>query len=257
MFCHSNDGNDYLSESTTIMTTQSTFTVSTTTCTTNTATVNTTMTNAMKTRRRRRRMNALLSQDQWIALVLSLLVVVVPAASWSFVGPSTSAYPPRKPLTISTNDLRSSSSSSLSASTTTTTSASSSTSLEEAAMERKTSYDGGAASPVSSILQQQQQDVPRTTSLVLADDADFVKPDPDPRQYRVIVLPNNLQVLLVSDQLLPGAVGVEAASVHVQAGHFDDTLPGLAHFHEQYVMRQRKNCFPLVACHSMFQCLTC
>ena len=27
-------------------------------------------------------------------------------------------------------------------------------------------------------------------------------------------------------------VGTEAASVHVQAGHFDDTIPGLAHFHE-------------------------
>lgn len=25
---------------------------------------------------------------------------------------------------------------------------------------------------------------------------------------------------------------VEAAAVHIQAGHFDDTIPGLAHFHE-------------------------
>jgi len=44
--------------------------------------------------------------------------------------------------------------------------------------------------------------------------------------------PNNLKVLLVSDQMAVGDVGTEAASVHVQAGHFDDTIPGLAHFHE-------------------------
>jgi secreted Zn-dependent insulinase-like peptidase len=30
----------------------------------------------------------------------------------------------------------------------------------------------------------------------------------------------------------PAAQG-EAAAVHVQAGHFDDTIPGLAHFHER------------------------
>jgi hypothetical protein len=29
------------------------------------------------------------------------------------------------------------------------------------------------------------------------------------------------------------AAQVEAAAVHVQAGHFDDTIPGLAHFHER------------------------
>jgi insulysin len=69
-------------------------------------------------------------------------------------------------------------------------------------------------------------------TLVLADDDTFVKPARDPRQYRVLKLANNLQVLIVSDQLASGAVGVEAASVHVQAGHFDDTIPGLAHFHE-------------------------
>ena len=48
----------------------------------------------------------------------------------------------------------------------------------------------------------------------------------------MIRLANNLQVLLVSDRLAVGGVGVEAASVHVQAGHFDDTVAGLAHFHE-------------------------
>ena len=33
----------------------------------------------------------------------------------------------------------------------------------------------------------------------------------------------------VAELHFPG-IGVEAASVHVQAGHFDGTLPGLAHF---------------------------
>lgn len=56
---------------------------------------------------------------------------------------------------------------------------------------------------------------------------DFVKPDRDPRQYRLVRLPNKLLVLLVSDAVDSG-VGIEAASVHVKAGHFDDTVPGLA-----------------------------
>ena len=65
-------------------------------------------------------------------------------------------------------------------------------------------------------------------TIILADSGDFVKPQRDLRQYRAIILPNNLQVLLVSDQMETGQVGVEAASVHVQAGHMDDTIPGLA-----------------------------
>jgi hypothetical protein len=67
---------------------------------------------------------------------------------------------------------------------------------------------------------------------ILADAPDFIQPDRDLRSYRVIRLANNLECLLVSDALREGAIGVEAASVHVQAGHFDDTIPGLAHFHE-------------------------
>eukprot|EP00536_Pseudo-nitzschia_multiseries_P014028 jgi/Psemu1/68953/estExt_Genemark1.C_6480023 len=74
---------------------------------------------------------------------------------------------------------------------------------------------------------------------ILAAETDFVKPDRDMSQYRWIKLHNNLQVLLVStasdkanaDDENSGAK-VEAASIHVQAGHFDDTIPGLAHFHE-------------------------
>jgi hypothetical protein len=62
---------------------------------------------------------------------------------------------------------------------------------------------------------------------IIADHDDFITPERDVRRYRIVRLPNNLKVLLVSDQMTSG-VGVEAASVHVQAGHFDDTLPGLA-----------------------------
>lgn len=62
---------------------------------------------------------------------------------------------------------------------------------------------------------------------ILADDDQFVKPERDPRSYRTIRLQNNLIALLVCDERTSG-VGVEAASVHVQAGHLDDTIPGLA-----------------------------
>jgi hypothetical protein len=65
------------------------------------------------------------------------------------------------------------------------------------------------------------------TTRILADWDAFIKPERDPRKYRVLVLSNNLQVLLVCDEMTSG-IGVEAASVHVQAGHFDDTIPGLA-----------------------------
>ena len=67
---------------------------------------------------------------------------------------------------------------------------------------------------------------------VIADDNDFVKPDPDLRKYRWIQLPNNLQALLVSTTDTTDGKEeqshVEAAAVHVQAGHFDDTIPGVS-----------------------------
>lgn len=65
---------------------------------------------------------------------------------------------------------------------------------------------------------------------VIAIDEQFIKSEPDKRQYRSILLANNLQVLLVSDP----NTDVEAGSVHLQTGHFDDPVhrPGLAHFHE-------------------------
>ena len=71
---------------------------------------------------------------------------------------------------------------------------------------------------------------------ILADESTFVKPDRDRSQYRWIKLENNLQVLLVSTATDSNdensGAKAEAASIHVQAGHFDDTIPGLAHFHE-------------------------
>jgi hypothetical protein len=100
---------------------------------------------------------------------------------------------------------------------------------------------------------------------ILADAPNFIKPDRDLREYRYIRLPNNLRALLVStgkaasateyvddddhdgsrdhleDDIDNGsssssAAQVEAAAVHVQAGHFDDTIPGLAHFHERKLL---------------------
>jgi hypothetical protein len=82
-----------------------------------------------------------------------------------------------------------------------------------------------------------------TGTSILADNEDFIKPDRDLHEYRHIKLPNNLQVLLVSTAKVSSSsddensARVEAASVHVQAGHFDDTIPGLAHFHEHMLVR--------------------
>jgi secreted Zn-dependent insulinase-like peptidase len=82
-------------------------------------------------------------------------------------------------------------------------------------------------------------DSPRKTE-ILADSKDFIKPDRDLHEYRTIKLHNNLQVLLVSTGDASSeeekSAKVEAASVHVQAGHFDDTIPGLAHFNEHMLV---------------------
>lgn len=69
-----------------------------------------------------------------------------------------------------------------------------------------------------------------TKTVVIATDSEFIKSDPEKRQYRAITLSNQLTVLLASDP----TTDVEAASVHVRAGHFDDPAnrAGLAHFHE-------------------------
>ena len=58
----------------------------------------------------------------------------------------------------------------------------------------------------------------QTTTKIIATDEEFIKSAPDKRTYRAITLPNKLTVLLVSDP----TTDVEAASVHVRAGHFDD-----------------------------------
>ena len=65
---------------------------------------------------------------------------------------------------------------------------------------------------------------------IIAEDGEFIKPDLDTRQYRAITLANNLTCLLVSDPL----TDVEAGSIHINSGHFQDPAhrPGLAHFHE-------------------------
>jgi insulysin len=70
-------------------------------------------------------------------------------------------------------------------------------------------------------------------SKIITNNEDFLKPSLDNREYRSITLPNNLQVLLVSDS----KTDVEAAAVHIKAGHFDDPehRPGLAHFHEHMI----------------------
>ena len=59
-----------------------------------------------------------------------------------------------------------------------------------------------------------------TTTKILATEEEFVKSLPDKRTYRAITLPNKLTVLLASDP----TTDVEAASVHVRAGHFDDPV---------------------------------
>ncbi|CAE7420757.1 IDE [Symbiodinium natans] len=65
---------------------------------------------------------------------------------------------------------------------------------------------------------------------VLAESAEIRAPPGDPRQYRVLQLDNDLQVLLASD---PSA-STSAAAVTVQCGTFQDPKErlGLAHFHE-------------------------
>lgn len=59
---------------------------------------------------------------------------------------------------------------------------------------------------------------------------EVVKPRSDLRDYRVLKLPNGLEVLLASDP----AADMSAAAVTIRAGTFQDTedRPGLAHFHE-------------------------
>jgi insulysin len=79
-------------------------------------------------------------------------------------------------------------------------------------------------------IEETQKSTPTSETKVLADGDDFVKPTLDTRDYRSILLPNNLQALLVSDPL----TDVEAGAVHIKAGHFNDPddRAGLAHFNE-------------------------
>lgn len=59
---------------------------------------------------------------------------------------------------------------------------------------------------------------------------EVVKPERDDRNYRHLVLPNGLEVMLVSDPQTETA----AASMFIRVGHMQDPpeLAGMAHFHE-------------------------
>jgi len=98
-------------------------------------------------------------------------------------------------------------------------------------------------------------------TIILVNDDEFTKPDLDMREYRIIQLKNNLQALIVSTSktTTSAATGgeeeeegdddssssyVEAASMHIQAGHFDDPIPGLAHFYEHMLVSP----FPCFCC---------
>ena len=62
------------------------------------------------------------------------------------------------------------------------------------------------------------------------DETDFVQSESDARSYRLLTLPNSLQVLIISDPQTDRA----AAAVDVRTGSWDDPtdVPGLAHFTE-------------------------
>lgn len=83
---------------------------------------------------------------------------------------------------------------------------------------------------LTSVLDSAKSNSHKTNTLILANDEDFIKPDLDKRQYRAIKLQNNLEILLVSDK----DTDIEAAAVHIKAGHFNDPedRAGLAHFNE-------------------------
>lgn len=97
-----------------------------------------------------------------------------------------------------------------------------------------------ATDPTSSSLAAQAASPNDRGTVVLADSNQFIRPDRDLREYRIIKLQNNLEALLVSTAKTAGedddSAKVEAASMHIQAGHFDDTLPGLAHFYEHMLV---------------------
>ena len=67
-----------------------------------------------------------------------------------------------------------------------------------------------------------------TVTKIITHEKEFICPERDIRSYRYIQLSNQLQCLLVCSHMSNDTIGIEAASVHVQAGHFDDTIPGLA-----------------------------
>jgi secreted Zn-dependent insulinase-like peptidase len=70
----------------------------------------------------------------------------------------------------------------------------------------------GAQSP------EQQKYQHKSSTITLAEESDFIKSQLDQRRYRCIQLPNQLQVLLVSDP----QTDIEAGAVHIKSGHIYD-----------------------------------
>ncbi|CAM9754171.1 unnamed protein product [Choristocarpus tenellus] len=64
----------------------------------------------------------------------------------------------------------------------------------------------------------------------IASTVEIVKSVRDDRSYRHLILPNDLEVVLISDSKTETAAG----SMFIKAGHMQDPLefPGMAHFHE-------------------------
>ena len=63
-----------------------------------------------------------------------------------------------------------------------------------------------------------------------------IKSSLDDRNYKIFTLPNKLKVIIVSDINTDKA----AASLQVNVGQFDDTLPGIAHFLEHMLFMGTK-----------------
>lgn len=158
---------------------------------------------------------------------LLLIVLSLGAKSWFKIDASSFSFPPlfsfgKKPAALLSSCLASSSSSKFSS----PQSASSFSSVGATSSSSSIDLTSGATTSTG----RTPEGIGETK--ILADDPEFLKPERDRRRYRIIQLANNLKVMLISGGTSEENVGIEAASVHVQAGHFDDTIPGLAHFHE-------------------------
>ena len=90
-----------------------------------------------------------------------------------------------------------------------------------------------ASSSTDDIVSDSAQTEIKTEATMAETKTDYIIPDKSPqdkRSYRILTLPNKLQVVLVHDPETEKA----SAALSVQVGHFcnPDTIPGLAHFLE-------------------------